>query len=835
MIISVNWLKKYTNINLPINDLVNLIGTRLVEVESVESLAPKYKDVIIAKVISVQKMENSDHLSKVLIDDDAVVKDVERNEDGFVQVVCGAPNVKEGMLVAWLPPNSIVPSTYNSEEPFKLVAKQLLNVKSNGMIASARELDLYDEHEGILEIHSNEKAGSYFIDIFDLNDYLLDIENKSLTHRPDTFGVIGFAREVAGIQGVSFKTPEWLFNNKIKLNGNLPSPKVFIDNPEAAENYELVIVDGNFLNAETPNDIKSFLSRVGVRPVNAIVDATNYMMLISGQPLHAFDYDKLVALCGGEPEIHVRYAKDGETLITLEDKKLHLTENDIVIVANDHVVALAGAIGGKDTAVDSSTKSVAIESATFNMFNLRSTQMRHGIFSEAITRFTKGQPYQQNTPVLLATIALLNNWASVTNTSEVSIASGNRTEKYPVEVSANEISKILATSLSAKEIQEILEKVEFKVDIKGDNLIITAPWWRQDISIKEDIAEEVGRLCGYDNISLSLPLRDFKAVTPNSFDTFKQQIRKTLASAGGNETLTYSFTPSAIMKQAGQDITNAYKIVNSISPELEYYRLSLMPSLLKAANLNLKQGHNEFMLFEINKVHALSRGLAEDSVPIEGYNVAGVVYQKDTSAGTEYYRTKYILEFLLKKLNIKLNYVPLDSEENSLSMFAPFEPKRSAMLKDAETGDLIGVVGEYKKSVIKNFKLSGAIAGFEINLIKLFELYQGASKDNYQPISKYPSLERDLCFKVNKDINYVKIINSVNEVLNNNYKNIACQITPVDIYSAKEHEGAQEETKNITIRLKIQAHNKTLTNQEINNIINDITKNVSVKTDAILV
>ena len=281
MIISVNWLKKYTNINLPINDLVNLIGTRLVEVESVESLAPKYKDVIIAKVISVQKMENSDHLSKVLIDDDAVVKDVERNEDGFVQVVCGAPNVKEGMLAAWLPPNSIVPSTYNSEEPFKLVAKQLLNVKSNGMIASARELDLYDEHEGILEISSNEKAGSYFMDIFDLNDYLLDIENKSLTHRPDTFGVIGFAREVAGIQGVSFKTPEWLFNNRIKLNGNLPSPKVFIDNPEAAENYELVIVDGNFLNAETPNDIKSFLSRVGVRPVNAIVDATNYMMLIS--------------------------------------------------------------------------------------------------------------------------------------------------------------------------------------------------------------------------------------------------------------------------------------------------------------------------------------------------------------------------------------------------------------------------------------------------------------------------------------------------------------------------------------------------------------------------
>ncbi len=834
MIISVNWLKKYTNIDLPVNDLVDLIGTRLVEVESVQELAPKYKDVVIAKVISVQKMENSDHLSQVLIDDDEAVSEIERNENGFIQVVCGASNVKKDMMIAWLPPGSIVPSTFNDDEPFRLEARKMLGVKSNGMIASARELDLYDEHEGILEISSTEKAGSYFMNLFELDDYLLDIENKSLTHRPDTFGVIGFAREIAGIQGNQFKTPDWLLGGKTKLIGNIPAPKVFIDNPDIAENYELAIIDGSFSNSKTPDEIKSYLSRVGVRPVNAIVDATNYMMLISGQPLHAFDYDKLIALCGGEPEIHVRYAREGEKLIVLDDRKLVLNENDIVITANDHVIALAGAMGGKETAIDDNTKSVALESATFNLFNLRSTQMRHGIFSEAITRFTKGQPYQQNTPVLLATISLLNEWATVSGVSEKSVAIGSRQEKHPVEVSASEISKILASNLNAEDIKDILEKVEFKVDTKGENLIIAAPWWRPDISIKEDIAEEVGRLKGYDNIKPGLPKRDFRAVMPNQFDIFKQQIRELLAGAGGNETLTYSFTPSVLMKQAGQDITNAYKIVNSISPELEYYRLSLMPSLLRSANINLKQGYDEFMLFELNKVHALSRGLTEDSVPIEGYNLASVIYQKNGSGGAEYYQAKYVTEFMLNKFNIKLDYVPLDSEENSLSMFAPFEPKRSAMLKDSKTGELVGVVGEYKKSVVKSFKLSGVVAGFEINLIKLFEVYQNSPKFNYKPSSKYPSVERDLCFKVDKKIHYNKITSSAKNILQGNYKNIEFELSPVDIYSPIENNQSAE-TKNITIRLRLQSSDKTLTNEDINNIINDVTKNVAEKTNAVLV
>lgn len=830
MIVSVNWLKKYIDIDISVEELATLIGARLVEVEDVKSLAPKFKDVVIAQVILAQKIEGSDHLYQALIDDDGVVEGVERDENGYVQVVCGASNVRSGMKVVWLPPESIVPSTYGTPQAFKLEARKIMGVKSNGMIASARELDLYDEHDGILEVSQDIDPGSYFMDVFELNDHLLDIENKSLTHRPDTFGVIGFAREIAGILGKQFKTPGWLVIANPKFpKGSLDAPTVRIDALEAAENYELIVADGNFSEAKTPDEIKSYLSRVGVRPINAVVDATNYMMLVTGQPLHAFDYDKLIALCGGQPTISVRYAKDGETLETLDDRTLTLDEKDIVITANDTVIALAGAIGGKETAVDDTTKSVALESATFNLYNLRGTQMRHGIFSEAITRFTKGQPAKQNAPVLAATLALLDKWAGVSNVSAKASAVGEQKTNEPIAISASEINNILATNYSSDQIKEILEKIEFKVEKRKDVLVVTAPWWRKDISIKEDIIEEVGRLCGYDNIPLSLPSRTFRAVAPIQFDQFKKELRNQLSGSGANEVLTYSFVPGALIDQADQDRTNAYKIVNSISPELEYYRLSLMPSLLRVARTNLKQGFNEFALFELNKVHAFSRGLTEDSVPIEGYNLAGVVYHKQGVGGAEYYQAKKIVDTMLTRLNIKLEYIPLDLQENSLSMFTPFEPKRSAMLKDSKTGELVGVVGEYKNTIAKKFKLPKNIAGFEINLLKLFEIYQLAPKSSYFPLSKYPAVERDLCFKSKSKVSYAEIIQSIKNITEN-LEGIKVEMTPVDIYSSED-----KTTKNTTVHLTLHPYDNTLSNDKINKILEEITSEVNKKTESVVV
>src|SRR5688572_8686428 len=209
MIISVKWLQDYVDIDMPIDELATLIGARLVEIEKVVDYGAKFKGIVIAKVVHCVPLEGSDHLSVTKLDDAGVVMGVERDEDGLVQVVCGAPNVRQGMMVVWLPPESVVPETYGTNEPFVLGARKLRGVMSNGMIASARELALSDEHEGILDI-GDADPGMSFVDFLHLGDTLLDIENKSLTHRPDAFGVVGFAREIAGIQGKQFVTPEFL-------------------------------------------------------------------------------------------------------------------------------------------------------------------------------------------------------------------------------------------------------------------------------------------------------------------------------------------------------------------------------------------------------------------------------------------------------------------------------------------------------------------------------------------------------------------------------------------------------------------------------------------------
>jgi len=237
MIVSVNWLKKFTDIDMPVDELATLIGARLVEIEEVIDLGAKYTDVVIVKVIECAPLEGTDHLSLTKIDDGGVVKGVERDENGLVQVVCGAPNVVSGMRAAWLPPTSTVPETFDDAEPFVLSAKKIQGVVSNGMLASAKELDLFDGHDGIVEITSDVTPGSSFATVYELDDYLFYIENKSLTHCPDTFGIIGFAREVAAISGKAFVTPEWLAHEQPtygEKTSSTSAPIVTIDDPTLA-------------------------------------------------------------------------------------------------------------------------------------------------------------------------------------------------------------------------------------------------------------------------------------------------------------------------------------------------------------------------------------------------------------------------------------------------------------------------------------------------------------------------------------------------------------------------------------------------------------------------
>ncbi len=822
MKISLNWIKKYADIDLPVDRLTPIIGARLVEVENVDDIGRKYKDVIIAKVVECEKVEGSDHLSDVKLDDGLSCKGVERDDNGYVQVVCGAPNMRKGISVAWLPPKSTVPNTYGTAEEFVLDSRKLRGITSHGMVASARELDLSDDHEGILEIEDGIKPGLSFASAYGLDDYVLDIENKSLTHRPDCFGVIGFAREVSAILGHKFNTPDWLMVDKDQECENiktLAEISVKIDDSIFSPRYLAVVMDGAMPSKKSSIEIQSYLARSGVRPINAIVDITNYLMLLTGQPLHAFDYNKLMAICGPKVEIHVRSAKKGEKLKLLDGKQINLEVGDIVIAAGDTPIALAGAMGGESTAIDESTSRIVIESASFNLYNLRSTQMRHGIFSEAITRFTKGQSPELTYPVIKQAIRMVGELTGAKAISRIVEDYPEKYKKQTILLNVSDINATLGKTYTVNEVIEVLERVEFIAEKDEKGLIkVIPPYWRSDIHIKEDVIEEIGRIVGFDNIKPSLSIRYCTAVNPTDFDQFRAGLRKILKSAGANEILSYSFIHGNIMEKAGLDKAESYRLVNSISQDLQYYRQTLTPSLLAMAYMNIKQGYDKFALYEINKTHRKSNGYNDEGVPVETHSFGLVFAEKQAGSSTTYYLAKNIVEYIASRLNVHLKYIPLVSKIYATAR--PFEDKRSATIIDVASNQPIGVVGEYKNSVVKAFKLPRTCAGFEIDLDSLFNAACQAG-NRYTPISRFPGVERDICFKVAKTLAYDSIIDSLGQSLAKT--GYSYNIEPLDIYCAKDCK-----TKNITVRVKLTSFDHTLTGKEVmdttETLINDVIK-----------
>lgn len=818
MIISVNWLKKFVP-NLPeIGELSKLIGARLVEIEGVEKLGEKYKDVIIAKVISAEKVENSDHLNLCKIDDGGVRKDIERDENGFVQVVCGAPNVRAGIFVAWLPPESIVPETFGGEN-FKLGARKLMGNMSNGMIASLRELGLGDEHDGILEVspevfENGIQAGDSFAEKFELNDFLLEVENKSLTHRPDCFGIVGFAREVAGILGEEFIEPEFI--KGLNFEG-VEDRKIDIEiqNPKICERYTAAIFDvSNILKNPNLTIEKTYILRSGMRPIDEITDLANKIMFETAQPLHTFDLEKLEKLNGSSDiKIVVRNAFEGEELELLDGKKIKMNEKDIVIATGEsgkNAIALAGAMGGISTAIDENTSKILVESATFNLYNLRNTQMRHGIFSEAITRFTKGIPQMLSRKVLdlFAEDILAMGGKSL---SLVADSDNNYREQLKISVSNDEINQVLGTNFSNDQIHRTLENVGILTENENSETFLI-PFWRNDLHIKEDLIEEVGRLNGYDNIALQLPTRTFKAVKKAKIDLLQSEIREILTAGGANEILTYSFIHGDLLEKVDQDSQNSYKIVNSISPDLQYYRQTLTPSLLSKVSQNIRAGFGEFAIFEMNKITEKSLGLNEENVPIEQKKLAFVyVNNKGENA---FYQAKNYVDFLCKKLGVEVEFSKFNLEKSSLS--TEFESKRSAVIEIQNNGKKItlGVIGEFKKSVQKSLKLPEATSGFELDLNILLENLAG-SNVKIKNFSKFQSVERDISINVDEKREFSEIFN-IFENISDKFENVEIEVLPIDIFKNSDR------TKNISIRFKITPFEKTLTGEEIHEIVQKI-------------
>ncbi len=806
-----------------VEKLVEKIGAQLGAVEEVIDFGKKYQGIVVAKVVSCEPHPGADKLKLCKIDDAGTIKSVERDENNLVQVVCGAPNVREGLLVAWLPPGVTIPSTFD-KETVVLEAKEIRGEVSNGMLASCKELNLSDDHSGILELPEDKaKPGDDFAKTFGLDDYIIDIENKMFTHRPDLFGFLGVARELAGIQGMPFKSPEWYVNPKT-LDIESEELKLEVKNelPELVPRFTAITMR-DVKVGPSPLWLQILLSKLGMKPINNIVDCTNYCMYLTAQPLHAYDYDKLAK--GNTQKgisIEVRKSRKGDKLKLLSGKEITFdNEAAILITSGDKPVGIGGVMGGSGTEVDQNTKNIVIECANFDMYSIRRTSMQHGLFTDAVTRFTKGQSPLQTTAVLAKIIDEIHQSAGGKIASDVIDITSRQSlvVSRQVKVSPNFINSRLGFGLNGQEIAELLLNVEF--EITGDlgpatsdsEFAVQIPFWRTDIEIPEDIVEEVGRLRGYDSVPLALPRRSAFPVGPDLLLGFKQQLRRVLAQLGANETLNYSFVNASLLEKVGQNKNSAFKIANALSPDLQYYRLSLSPSLLEKVHMNIKAGYDRFALFEIGKSHI--KEFKTDDLPHEFERVA-LVFAGTTkeSHSSAYYEAKNYLTHLLEALGIEpfsVTLEPLDPQVNDQAT-TYYQPGRAATIKIADK--IIGRIGEYKPSVARALKLPDQSAGFELDTLTLLEYAD--SKPSYQPLSKYPSLSQDICLEVAAEITYGELTRALEEALKNNIENEArFSLTPLDIYQTQKLKGH----KRITFRVTVTSFTRTLKESEVTDLL----------------
>lgn len=829
MKVSLNTIKQYINFELPpVDELVVRINEQLGGVEGVIDLSAKYKDAVVVKVVSAEQHPNADRLRVCLVDDGGVVGNVPRNENGLVQVVCGAPNARAGIFAVWLPPQSTVPASFDDAEPFVLSSRELRGVLSQGMLAAGDELAINSDHDGIIEIDPTEQRptslaiepGVSFAKTYGLDDTIIEIENKMFTHRPDCFGQLGVAREIAGILGHPFVSPEWYLNPSVLDGSEGLALEVFNDAREKVPRFMAVAMKDVAVKP-SPLWLQCELVRLGSKAINNIVDITNYIMLLTAQPTHAYDYDKLRG-----QKLGARMARPGETALLLNGKTYELAEDDIVIADAEGVVGLAGIMGGGNSEVSAETKNIVLEVATFDMYAVRKTSMRHGVFTDALTRFNKGQSPLQN-PAVLSLLALaIKDIAGGELSSEVFDQRGELEGPAILTVDASFVNERLGLKLRGQDIADILKNTEFdlvdeptEIGNRLENLAV--PFWRTDIEQPEDIVEEVGRLYGFDKLPRELPMRSTKPTAKNAGRELKQRVRESLARAGANEVLTYSFVHENLMTKAEQHPAEAFRLGNALSPDLQYYRLSLTPSLLDKAHGNIKAGYDEFALFEIGKAHHKHAELDAEGLPSELNRIALVYAAKMAKKGAAYYAAKQALDYVAGTLGVDVSYRPLSEVGDTL--VAPFEPKRSAEVFTVSTGQVLGVIGEYKANVARAFKLPYA-AGFELDTDALLAACRQI-RPSYKPLSRFPGTERDICFQVNQAVTYAQVIDAATEALK--ASGLETGILPIDIY-----QGEGEEAKNVTIRISMTAYDRTLTSDEANEVVEAVTTYVIERTAA---
>ena len=812
------WLNSYVECNdKSLEELENIFTMTGTKVEEVISLY-EMKNVVIGKVEKIEKHPDAEKL---------VICQVNIGNGEITQIVTGASNLVEGDIVPVAKHGSILPNG------IEIKKGMLRGIESNGMMCSYQELNLTKDFEGdqveygimVLPKKYEENLGEEFLDVFSyINESVFDFEITP--NRQDCQGVKGIARELAVGLDRKFNDNAKLKYSDLNKVDEIEKITVKIDDEDCNKYLMAVVKDVKI--EQSPSWMQRRLKAYGFNPINNIVDITNYVMLEIGQPMHAFDLNLLKEDENGKRKIVIRDSKENEKITLLDEKEYEL-QNDLVITDGVSPIALAGIMGGINSGINENTKQVVLESANFTRKRLRDTSRRINVSTDSYARFEKKLPLSLTEYALVRAIELIQELNAGTVTLEV-IEKMNKeyTEKPQenvlVEIDTEKINNILGLEIQEEYIINLLEKLEFEIIEENNVKYAKAPAYRTDVSRIQDLAEEVIRFYGYDNLKLTLPKVTVKEKKENIKLETKQKAKNLLVNYGYNQIITYGFVNLEDLKKAELDKDiygeDAIKVKNALGVDYEYMRTSLLPSMLHTISFNENKKNFNIKLFEISKIYQKASNISEGILPeeIEILQMA-LTKQKESNKEKEKYSgmgyvNDPIFEFksdvlrLLTVLGLNGAEIENHTENNS------FHKGKCAVIKKGR--DIIGTFGAVNPRILSNFDIKQDVYVLELNLEKILVYLRKNLKA--KEIGKFPEVTRDISMYVSKDIKYKDIESSIIKA----NKKLIEEVKLFDIY---ENEN-DKERKSIAVRITFRDNNKTLEENEINTVMDKVIKNL---------
>lgn len=798
MKVSAKWLKDYVNINQPLPELARRLAMAGTEVKGLQVVGGNWQGIVVGQIITVKPHPNADRLRLVTVDLATEQK----------TVVCGAPNLNPGDKVAFARIGAELIDGHNGEKAILRQAR-IRGVASSGMVCSERELGISANHQGIMVLPAEAQVGATLADI--LGDTILDLEITP--NRPDLLSVIGVAREVAVLTG----QPVSLSEVDYKALGQPIAEQISVEiaAPDLCPRYCASLITGLKI-AESPKWLRQRLAACGMRPINNIVDATNYVMLEYGQPLHGFDYDKIRG-----KKIIVRRANDGEIIESLDRSERTLSSDMLVIADAERAIAIAGVMGGVNSEVGDRTTSVLLEAASFNPASIHYTSSSLRLTSEASQRFERAIRPELTLPAIRRATRLILQLAGGKAARGLIDVYPGKQEPEPILLSAARVKRLLGVEFSPEQIAATLTSLgfELKNTSSASEFLVTAPYWRSDINLEADLIEEVARVIGYDQIPTTMLSSSLSRQTPNPILGLKQKMKQGLIGYGFQEVITYSLTGKEMLEKVWQPRSlepAPIRVANPMTADQEYLRTTLRSSLLAALAANMRHEDGGIRLFELGRVY-----LARDNdLPDEPEVLCGILSGSglektwhNQAQPFDFFDAKGLVEGLLAQLGVTADFGK--SNDNGLQ-----PGKQAAVVIDSSK---LGVVGQLHPVVASAFEIPGIVYLFEIYLAAL--LPHTVVHKVFKQLERFPAVVRDMALVVDASVSHQQVLDVIGSF------SLVNKVALFDVYTGKQVPSGK---KSLAYRLTYRSADHTLTDKEADRVQRQILKRLASQLGASL-